>query len=186
MKKILVALMMVLCFTSLCFGAATVVIQECNGSGPTCTTVTAVRFCTTDAYNPTTTYPMVKPSSGSNYSYKKSTILYASTSPAGTINNIKWYTDGANSFGTGVTCSAKTVASYTQATGTEGTSGNQMTSGSDCFGYTSSAPLSVTGTISNPSTGKISGYVDFQAVLSTSVTSGTITSETISWKYDET
>ena len=169
--------------------AATVSIKEVNGASTgTPTTITASRFCTTDSYNPTTTYPLVKPAAGSNYSYVKSFYLNADTTPAGTINNIKWYTDGAIGW-TGVTFQAGTSASYAQATGTQGTTASQMTgktnqASADTF--TSGAPLSVTGTISNPSTGKISDYVLCQAVVSTSAVAGTLAAETITWQYDET
>jgi hypothetical protein len=46
--------------------------------------------------------------------------------------------------------------------------------------------LSVTGSITNPSTGKISQFVVIQARLSTSAVAGTLTAETITWRYDET
>jgi hypothetical protein len=165
---------------------ATISVKEVNGaSAGTPNTITAARFCTADSYNPGTNNPLVKPSSGSNYSYKKSFYLNADTSPAGTINNIKWYTDGTIGW-TGVTIQAKTAETYAQATGTEGTTGDQMTGGTSAATYTSAAPLSVTGTISNPSTGKISHYVELQAVLSTSAVAGTLDAETITWKYDET
>src|SRR2546428_6255428 len=74
-----------------------------------------------------TTNPVPIPSAGSvNRSFWQNTNLYILTTPAGTINNVKWYTDGANSFGTGVTCSGSNTGSYIQATGTVGTTGNNM------------------------------------------------------------
>ena len=129
---------------------------------------------------------MVKPApSGTHYSYKKSTYLNADTSPTGTINNVKWFTDGAIGW-TGVTLNAKTVTAYAQATGTEGTTGEEMSGGTNASGYTSGSPLSVGGSIDNPSTGKISDYVEMQAVLSDSAVAGTLAAETITWRYDET
>lgn len=170
--------------------AATVSVKEATSTGPTNTTVTNVRFCTADVSNDTTTYPLVKPSSGTNYSYVKWLRLNADTSPTGTINNVKFYTDGANGFGTGVTVKGITTATYSQATGTSGTTGDLSstvyTSGTDVFTYTSASPLSVTGTITNPSTGIITNYVAMQMALSTSVSAGTLTAETFTWRYDET
>ena len=167
--------------------AATVSIKECNGAGPTATTITAARFCTTDAYNPTTTNPLVKPSAGTNRSYTKTFYLNADSTPAGTINNIKWFTDGSISGWTGCTLFAGTNASYTQATGTPGTTGDDSgVATTDATTYTTGSPLSVTGTLSNPSTGKISDYVMMQLDLSTSAVAGTLASETITWRYDET
>jgi hypothetical protein len=165
--------------------AATVSVKECNGATGTPTTITAARFCTDDDNNPGTTHPLVVPAAGSNYSYKKSYYLNADTSPAGTINNVKWYTDGTIGW-TGITVQAKTVSGYTVASGTVDTTGNQMTGGADATTYTTASPLSVTGTISNPSTGKISDYVELQAVVSTSAVAGTVAAETITFRYDET
>jgi len=166
--------------------AATVSVKECNGAGPTATTITTSRLCTSDAYNPGTNYPLIKPSAGTNRSYTKTYYLNADTTPSGTINNIKWYTDGAIGW-TGVTLFAGTNASYTQATGTQGTTGDDSAvATTDASTLTSAAPLSVSGTLSNPSTGKISDYVMVQADLSTSATAGTLAAETITWRYDET
>ena len=168
---------------------ATVSIKEVNGaSAGTPTTVTAVRFCTTDDYNPLLTYPLVKPAAGSNYSYMKSTYLNADTAPAGTINNIKWYTDGTIGW-TGVTIQAGTTDTYAQATGTQGTTGDQMTGKTNqasAATFTSASPLAVPGSIDNPNTGKISGYVVTQAVVGTGAAAGTLAAETITFCYDET
>lgn len=168
--------------------AATVSVKQATGSGPTNTTITNLRFCTVDAANDTTN-PLVKPSSGTNYSYVAWVRINADTTPTGTINNVKFYTDGANGYGTGVTVKGITTASYAQATGTAGTSGDLSstvyTSGTDIFTYTSASPLSVTGTLSNPSTGIISNYVAMQVALSTSVTAGTPSAETFTFRYDE-
>lgn len=166
--------------------AATISIKEANGAGPTATTITSARLCTSDTYNPGTNYPLIKPSSGTNRSYWKSFYLNADTSPSGTINNVKWYTDGSIGW-TGVTLYAGTTATYTQATGTQGTTGDDSAvATTDAATYTSASPLSVSGSISNPSTGKISDYVVVQADLSTSATAGSLAAETITWRYDET
>jgi hypothetical protein len=166
--------------------AATLSVKEVNGaSSGTPTTVTASRFCTDDLVTPGVVSPLVRPAAGSNYSYVKSFYINADTTPAGTINNIKWYTDGTIGW-TGVTIQAKTINTYTQATGTPNTTGAQMTGGADASTLTSASPLSVTGTLSNPSTGKISDYVLIQAVVGTTAVAGTLAAETLTWRYDET
>ena len=74
--------------------SATVNIQELNGSGPTYTNVTSIRFCNADNYNPGLDYPCVVPEAGFSYSYWKSLVLDL----AGTftrINNVRLYSDGA-------------------------------------------------------------------------------------------
>lgn len=170
---------------------ATVTIRRWTGDSgsPTKTDITGIntRANAEDAHSTAgTTNPIQIPTSGTNYSYKVSTRLSADTSPAGTINNLKWYTDGANGMGTGVGCNAKTESSYAQATGTEGSTGAEMTGGSNAFGYTSASPLSVTGSISNPSTGDFGHFVSYQITVGTTAGPGATNSETFTWKYDET
>lgn len=165
--------------------AATLSIKEANGTTPTVSTVTNVRFCTADDYNPGTDNPLVKPESGlTNYSYKKTIYLNADTSPTGTINNIKFYCDGTIGW-TGVTVEVKAVDSYTQATGTPGTSGVDN-EGTDIETYTSASPLSLTGSVNNPDTGKISQYLELQAVIADTASAGALSAETCTFRYDET
>lgn len=170
--------------------AATVSVKQATGAGPTNTTITNLRFKTADDSSGTdTTYPLIKPTSGTNYSYVAWVRLNADTTPTTSISNVKFYTDGTSNYGTGVTVKGITTASYSQATGTQGTTGDLSstvyTSGTDIFTYTSASPLSVTGTISNPSTGIITNYVAMQMALSTSVSAGTLSAETFTWRYDE-
>lgn len=171
--------------------AATVSVKQATGSGPTNTTITNLRFKTADdSSGSDTTYPLVKPSSGTNYSYVAWVFLNADSTPTGTMNNVKFYTDGTNSYGTGVTVKGIQTGTYAQATGTSGTSGDLSstvyTSGTDMFTYTSASPLSVTGSLSNPSTGKVANYVAMQMALSTSVSAGTLSAETFTFRWDET
>jgi len=178
--------------------AATVTIRRLTGSGPTSTDITGIntRANAEDAHSTAgTTNPIQIPASGTNYSYWVVTQLSADTSPAGTINNLKWYTDGANGFGTGVTCKMNTATGYVQATGTPGTTGTQLTTGNyatlagaptDAFGFTSGSPKSVTGSISNPSTGAFGDRVVYQIEVGSTAGPGATASETFTWKYDET
>jgi len=141
--------------------------------------------------------PVQIPASGFNYSFWVVTRLKANSSPSGTINNIKWYSDGANNFGTGITCKGNTATSYVQATGTVGVTGNQLTTASystlsaapgDVFasGFNSSNPKSVNGSISNPSTGEFGNYFVYQIAVDNTATAGQSGQETFTWKYDET
>jgi hypothetical protein len=164
--------------------AATISVKECNGAGGTPTTKTAIRFCTSDNNNPGTTYPLVKPTSGTNRSYEKFLYLNADTAPTTAINNVKFYTDGTIGW-TGCTMYAGTTASYVQPTGTEGTTGTDSSIATvSAATYTSAAPLSVAGSI-GATTGKISDYVVLQVDVSTSATAGALASETLTWQYDE-
>jgi hypothetical protein len=116
---------------------------------------------------------------------------------SGTVNNIKWYTDGTNNLGTGVTEKVQTASVYGQATGVAGTSGTQLTSANyttaggtlagapvDAFTYTSGSPLSVTG--STTSTGDLGDFVVWQIEVASTASSGASGSETMTFKYDDT
>lgn len=171
--------------------AATVSIKERNGSGPADTVVATATFSASDVPAPGTANPMVRPASGlTNYSFWKHLFLNADTAPAVSINNIGWYTDGAIGFGTGLTLRAGTRATYTQATGTVGTTGNEaaaaLSVGMTAAGsFTIGAPLAVAGSIANPSTGKISDFLVLQVTLADTSGPGLLPTETSTWSYDE-
>lgn len=177
---------------------ATVTIRRLTGAGPTSTDITSIntRANAEDAHSTAgTTNPIQIPAAGTNYSYWVVTQLNATTTPSSVINNIKWYTDGTGSFGTGITMKANTATGYVQATGTPGTTGTQLTTGNyatlagapvDAFTYISGSPLSVTGSLSNPSTGAFGDRVVYQIEVGTTASPGvTAVAETITWRYDE-
>ena len=166
--------------------AATVVVKQSVGAGPTDTTITNLRFNTDDTINPGTTNPLVKPSAGTNRSYAKTVYLNADSSPTGTINNVKIYSDGTIGC-TGCTLFVGSTGSYAQASGTPGDTGDDdSVATADMAGFTSGATKSLTGTITNPATGKITDYVVMQVDVSTSATAGTLSAETLTFQYDET
>jgi hypothetical protein len=176
---------------------ATVQIVRLTGAGPSATDITGIntRANAEDAHTTAgTSNPIQIPTSGTNYSYWVTTRLNCTVTPSSLINNIKWYTDGANGFGTGVTCKVNTASSYVQATGTPGTSGTQLTTGNhaglagtpvNAFTYTSGSPLSVTGSLSNPSTGQFGDRVVYQIEVDNTASPGATAQETFTWKYDE-
>lgn len=177
--------------------AATVTIRRWTGASgsPTKTDITAAktRMKTADDGTVDTNNPIPIPSSGTNYSFWCCGRLSADTSPAGTINNLKWYTDGTNSLGTGVTAKGNTATGYVQATGTVGTTGNVLNTTnystlaaatSDIFTFTSAAPKSVTGTISNPTTGDFGDFMVYQIEVGTTAGAGTTPAETFTWQTD--
>jgi hypothetical protein len=145
----------------------------------------------------TSNNPVRIPATGTNYSYWVSTRLIAYTNPPGTINNIRWYTNGANNFGTGVTSLFHQATTYQQASGTVGTSGTQLTVTNytsllaapvDPFGYnvTGSPSFPVTGDITFGSTtpAQFGNYVVYQLNVGTTAQPGA-TSATFTWLYDE-
>lgn len=176
--------------------AATVQIARLTGSGPTATDITSIntRANAEDAHTTAgTSNSILVPAAGSNYSYWVTTRLNVTAITSGTVDNVKWYTDGSNNFGTGVTCVVNTASSYVQATGTPGTSGTELTTGnhaglagapSDAFAYTSGSPLSVSGSTST--TGQFGDYVVYQMVVDSTASSGATAQETFTWRYDDT
>jgi hypothetical protein len=177
--------------------AATVTVRRWTGAGPTKTDITSTtnRASTSDAASPGTSNPIPVPPSGSTYSYWVTTTLSADSSPAGTIDNVNWYTDGANGFGTGVTCVGIDADTYVQATGTTGTTGTQLTTGNhaglsgspgDVFSYTSGSPLAIAGSIDNPATGDFADFLVYQIVVGATAGPGATPTETFTWVYDET
>lgn len=180
--------------------AATVTIRRWTGAStaPTKTNITSIntRCNAEDAHSTAgTTNPIQIPTTGTNYSFWCSTRLSADTTPSGTINNLRWFTDGTNNFGTGVTNKGQSATSYVQATGTLGVTGTQLTTVNhagliaapvDVFGFTSAAPKSLTGSISNPSTGDFGDFFVYQFEVATTAAPGATPQETFSWRYDET
>lgn len=177
---------------------ASVKINRLTGAGPTATEITSsnTRANTADAHSTNdTASPIEIPTSGTNYSYWVTARLEATTAPDNLIDNVEWFTDGANSYGTGITAKVGTATGYTQATGTTGKTGIVLNSTNystlsattaDMFSKTSAAPLAVAGTTTG--TGQFADRVVYQVEVSTNATPGTkpASPETISWRYDET
>lgn len=184
--------------------AATVIIDRLTGTAgsETETDITSAntRASTSDSASPGTANPIPVPASGTNYSYWVTTRLKCTVTPTGTIDNLRWYSDGTNSLGTGVTCkgadaSTGTNSGYRQGTGTSGTTGTQLTTGNhtgldgtpvDVFGLTSGSPKTLGGSIVNPSTGRFGDHFVYQVEVGTTAAAGTTTTETFTYKYDET
>lgn len=181
--------------------AATIQIRRWTGSGAgsgTNITETTTRASTSDSASPGDTNPIPIKISGTNYSFWVSVRLYASTAPTGTIDALKWHSDGTNSMGTGITAkvadaSTGTNSGYRQATGTVGTTGTLLNqtnhtgldaAPADFFSKTAASPLSLGG--STTTTGDFGDYVVFQIEVADTAASGTLTAETFTFKYDET
>jgi hypothetical protein len=178
--------------------AATVTIRRWTGSGggPTKTDITGIntRANAEDAHTTAgTSNSVLVPSSGSNYSYWVSTQLSIDAITGGTVDNLRWFTDGSNNCGTGVTCVGNTASAYVQATGTAGETGIELTTGNhaslagsavNVFGHTSASPKAVTGSASG--TGDLGHQFVYQLVVADNAASGASAQETFSWRYDDT
>lgn len=180
--------------------AATIIINRKTGAGPTKTAITGGNTRASSSDNPytnETSNPVPIPGSGTNYSFWVNTQLECTVAPNTAVNNLKWFTDGSSGLGTGITLVVATAQTYGQATGTPGTTGDELTvanygdgiddlngAPSDAFGYDSDTPLSVTGSISG--TGEFGHFAVYQFAVADTAGAGTVPAETITWQYDET
>jgi hypothetical protein len=179
--------------------AASVRINRHNGAGAVATNISAagntvvnmVDSHQTTAAGSTNPIP-IPPLAGTTLSWWCVTRLEATTAPTGIIKNIRWYTNGTNNWGTGVSASGNAASAYTQATGTS-TNGTLL----NTTNYASlvAAPVNVsTFTVGSPRTiagsttvaAQFGNYFVYQfAVLDTAIP-GVTTAQTFTWAYDET
>jgi hypothetical protein len=178
--------------------AATVIVNRLTGAGPTATSIKAINTVANaqDAHEATaasSSNPIKIPAAGTNYSYWVVTRLQTTVAPSGTVNNLRWHTDGANNLGTGIGCNVNTANAYDQASGTVAVTGDILNTtnytglagaATDCFAETSGAPLAVTG--STTTTEQFGDRVVYQLTVATTASAGTTGQETITWLYDET
>lgn len=163
-------------------------------------TSTTNRAATMDDPAPGTANPIPVPTSSTqSYSFWVATRLSATVAPATAIQNLKWYADGVSP-GTGVLLNVATASAYIQATGTTGTTGNQLTSANYGSGwtfnsvgsvatnssnYTSGGTLSLTGSIGN-STGDFGDFVVYQVQVSSNAGPGPTSAKTVTFQYNQT
>ncbi len=177
--------------------AATITIRRWTGpvGSPTKTNITSIntRANAEDAHSTAgTTNSILVPVAGTNYSYWVSTRLSVDAITNGTVDNLNWYTDGSNNFGTGVNCKGNTATSYVTATGSPGTSGTQLSTTNytsltgapvDVFALTASTPKVVSG--STATTGDFGDFFVYQIEVGSAAGSGATAGETFTWKYDD-
>lgn len=177
---------------------ATVQIRRWTGAvgAPTKTDVTSInsRLNAEDAHSTAgTSNSILIPTSGTNYSFWAAFRLNITAIVGGTVNNIKFFTDGANGLGTGVTLKGNSATSYVQATGVAGTSGDQLNTTAystlagapvDAFTWTSASPLAVAG--SSTATGDVGDFVVLQVNVASTANSGATPQETMTFRYDDT
>ena len=161
--------------------AATVQIVEKNGAGgtPTDKTSGTVRFKNADNSTVDLLNPMVKPTSGSDFSFEKWLRLNVTGGSYSQITNIRAYMDGANGLGTGVLLWAKAVASY--ATPAEATATTGYT---NAFTYTSGSPLSL-GAGPFTATGEKGDHLVMMMEVQNTASGGLTPSETLTVGWDE-
>jgi hypothetical protein len=162
---------------------ATVTIGEKNGAGGTYTNKTSdvIRMKNADNATVDSSNPMVIPGSGSDWSFEKWLRLkIGATGPAVQITNAKFYTDGANGMGTGVSLWAKAVSSF--ATPAEGTASTGYT---DAFSYTSGSALSLGAGPFTAINTEFGDHVVLLLQVASTATQGSTPTETVTFTYDE-
>lgn len=161
--------------------AATVTLVEKNTAGGTNTDKTSgtVRFKKADNSTVDLVNPMVKPTSGSDWSFQKWLRINITGGTYTQISNARAYTDGSSGMGTGVNLWGKSVSSFsTPALETASTGYANM------FTYTSGSPISL-GAGPFTGTGEKGDHL-VMAVEVTSAASGGLTpSETLTVAWDE-
>lgn len=175
---------------------ATVLIREKNGAGETATDKTSgtVRFKNADDATVDTNNPLIKPSSGQEYSYRKVLRLHISAGTFTSVSNPQVYSDGANGFATGLKMWYAITGSYTQpAVPTEANDPPQFpgaTPMANFFALTAGSPGDMDATNAGPfnSSGlpkDIGDYMNLVMEAETSAGSGASNDETITFSYDE-
>lgn len=161
--------------------AATVQIVEKNGAGGTTTDKTSgtIRFKNADNSTVDLNNPMVKPVSGTDYSFEKWLRLNVTGGTYSQITNIGAYSDGANGLGTGIGLFAKAVATY--ATPAEATA---TTGYASFFTYVTGSRLSL-GAGPFTSTGEKGDHLVMIATVDNTATGGLTPTETLTIGWDE-
>jgi hypothetical protein len=140
-----------------------------------------MRFKKADNDTADTNNRMPIPASGTEYSYVKHTALRATTSPTALIDTCRFYGDGALPTGVGVYVNDH---AYTDPTSNVDAALGSYSS--NYASYTSSAKLTIAGSISNPSTGKIfTNYLQWQMGIGSTAAAGVMTAETATYEYLE-
>jgi hypothetical protein len=143
---------------------------------------------------------LVRPDIGlTNYSYWKSFRLVCTVTPTTLADDLRFYLNSTDP-GTGMSFLGAIAnvggdGGYRVATGTIGETGDELTtlvhsgltaSPVDPLDWTSSSPLTLTGSIPNPDTGAWGDIVVLQAVILDTVATGEGVQQEMVWVWDET
>lgn len=129
--------------------------------------------------------PIPIPDAGFSYSYTKTLRAYMEEPPDTQVENFRWYTDGANGFGAGVSVNVKNIGTTWSPN-----SDAEMTGGLDLFGYTEVSPLDGD-TVDVGPFGSAEAYsyigdmIRMQMVVADTASPGNLPAETLTLAYDE-
>lgn len=181
---------------------ATVIVNEHNTTATTARTqkttlsTGTIRFKNADNATVDAVNRMVIPASGStgrDYSFEKWIRLEVTVAPSVDIQNIRAYSDGTNSFGTGVKVWYHTSTAYDTVNGPQAPSSSNdpphvaasTVNMADFFGTNSGAPITIFSTAS-ATTGQVGDWLVLVLEVESSATQGTLTPEVLTFAYDET
>jgi len=161
--------------------AATVQLIEKNGAGGDATDKTSgtIRFKQADNATVDLNNPIPVPPSGTAYSFNKLLRLNVTGGTYSQITDIRAYSDGSNSLGTGIGVFARATASYTQPTQASATTGYV-----DLFTYTEGSPLAL-GAGPFTSTGEKGDHLDMVATVASTASGGLKSGESVNVRWDE-
>ena len=163
--------------------AADVDIVERNSSNGTITIKTSltIRMKNADDSAPDSADPMVIPGAGSDFSFTKWLQLrIGATAPSDKINNFNFYTDGVNDFGVGVNLWAKSAAAFSAPSEPITSSGYGT-----AHALTVGAPMTLSSTDFSGTSSNVGSLAVLLMEVSATATVGALSTETITFSYDE-
>jgi len=147
-------------------------------------TASTVRFKLADNQTVDANNPITVPTGtqGPKRSFEKQLRMFCATAPSTSINNLQVYTDGSNTFGTGISVNASNVGVTFVANATPA-----LTNGKDLFGFTTGnrMNLDAVDTEAITATGFGGDILKMQMEVATTAGPGALNSETITFSYDE-
>lgn len=108
-----------------------------------------------------------------------------------TIQNVKVWTDGSETFASGITIIAAQATTYIEATGVENSSGDELSVANyatltdepvSFFDYVAGSELSLGG--SSAAAGDLGNFLVLQYVVDDTATSGVSSAEVVHWSWD--
>ncbi|MFA6946477.1 MAG: hypothetical protein WC220_11310 [Pedobacter sp.] len=166
--------------------AATIQIHEMSALAVgTDKTSGTVRFKDADNATVDANNPLQVPAAGSNYSYTKQLRVKMTDPPNTNVSNLRWYTDGGNTFGTGIG-----VVIFNRAVDWLANYKTAMATSTDLFGYTAGTPFD--GDVNDPGPfvpadddSYIGDLIQLQMSVASTAPHRTLVAETLTLAYDE-
>lgn len=151
-------------------------------------TSSTVRFKLVDNSTVNVSNPLTIPTSGVTVSYSKQLRMYCATVPSLYIENLIAYTDGTNSFGTGISV---TASNYSASCGNPHTfisnNRSELTASFNLFDKVSGTPVDLDAihTASVNATGFCGDIIVMHMIVDNTAAPGALSTESLVISYDE-